>query len=298
MSDIFIWISFLSKQHTDQPDNQRGDPCDGALPQNHAQGPFPAHLPADGRNGSHAGGIQQAEGQHAGSSQGTEGEETVAEKGVHDGDDAFLGHEAADQGGHNAPVAQAHGGQERRQEAREGGQDAVVGIRDQVQAEVEAFQEPDRDRRNQDYGKGAAQEILGLFPEQLENVPYGRETVVRKLHDEGDGLALEQGLAEQQGDQDPVHCWIPFHSAVLDREIQHAVDRNVDAGSIKIPANQSERLRMSDDDEQISNHGSQQREKEICHLRCDSPIGSASDKATADQGCSYGGYNDCDCISH
>ena len=55
---------------------------------------------------------------------------------------------------------------------------------------------------------------------------------------------------------------------------------------------------MSDDDEQISNHGSQQREKEICHLRCDSPIGSASDKATADQGCSYGGYNDCDCISH
>ena len=49
---------------TNQPDQQRHDPCDGALPEYKGYCPFMAQLPFNGSNGCHTGRIQQAEDQH------------------------------------------------------------------------------------------------------------------------------------------------------------------------------------------------------------------------------------------
>ena len=77
-----------------------------------------------------------------------------------------------------------------------------MGVLDQVEAEVEALEEPDHDRRDQNDREGALQEISGFFPEKLGDILGAREAVVRELHDERDGFALEEGLLEEEGRQD------------------------------------------------------------------------------------------------
>ena len=74
--------------------------------------------------------------------------------------------------------------------------------------------------------------------------------------------------------QDSLPHLVPRQPAVEHREIQHTVDRDIDADGVQISADQGKGLRMSDDDEQISYHGSQKGEQEICHLWRDVPVGA------------------------
>ena len=66
----------------DQLDQERPDPGDGALEENDTESPAAAQFPADGGDGCHTGGIQEAEYQ-----QGDSGE------GSHDGMNSALGFE-------------------------------------------------------------------------------------------------------------------------------------------------------------------------------------------------------------
>ena len=75
------------------------------------------------------------------------------------------------------------------------------GVRDHVQVQVKALQEPHRHRGDEDDGEGPLQKVLGLFPQQLGHIFQPGQAIVGQLHDKGDGLAPEQGLFVEQGGQ-------------------------------------------------------------------------------------------------
>ena len=76
-----------------------------------------------------------------------------------------------------------------------------MGVLDQIETEVEAAQEPDDDRRDQDDREGALQEISGFFPEELGDIFRTREAIIRQFHDKRDGFTLKEGLFENKSRQ-------------------------------------------------------------------------------------------------
>ena len=76
-----------------------------------------------------------------------------------------------------------------------------------MKSEVKALQEPDNYRRYEDDRECSLQEVLRLVPQESHYVLGTRQTVIRQLHDERDGLAPEQRAAiekrYQYGDQYP-----------------------------------------------------------------------------------------------
>ena len=67
---------------------------------------------------------------------------------------------------------------------------------------AKGLQEPDHDRREEDYCKRPLQEIARLLPEQLADVFRTRHPVVWQLHDERDCLAAEHRAAQQKRHED------------------------------------------------------------------------------------------------
>ena len=70
-----------------------------------------------------------------------------------------------------------------------------------VELEVKGLQEPNDDGRDKDHREGALQKVLGLFPEEKENVLRARHAVVREFHHEGHGFALEEGLSHRKAEE-------------------------------------------------------------------------------------------------
>ena len=68
--------------------------------------------------------------------------------------------------------------------------------------EVEALEEPNHDGGYENHGEGSLQEVLGLFPQKLQDIAGIRESVVGQFHHERDCLALEEGLLEDECNQD------------------------------------------------------------------------------------------------
>ena len=168
-------------------------------------GPAAAQLPADRGDSRDAGGVEQAEHKDGGGSQTGHHSGDAALSPVEDlkdRDHALLGHEAGDQGRYDPPVSQAQGPEDRDQQAGDRSQNAVMGGFHQIKMEVEALQEPDDHGGDQDDREGALEEVLCLFPEQLQDAARAGQAVVGQLHHEGDGLSLEDGPLEQQGRQD------------------------------------------------------------------------------------------------
>ena len=176
------------------------------MPHDHAEGPFAAQLPLDGRDGGHAGRIEKAEDQKRAGLRRSENSRDAslgAEEYLQHGDHALLCHEAADQRRADPPVAQSQRLKERRQDAGQHGHDAVCRVFHQIEPQIEALQEPDDHRRYQDHGKCLLQEVLRLLPHQLHRASGAGQTVVGQLHYERDRLALKEHLLIEERVQDP-----------------------------------------------------------------------------------------------
>ena len=207
---------------------QGGEPGEDALPEDHGGGPAASQLPADGGHGGHAGGVEEAEHQQAPGGKGREGGGNVSgEEDAQGGDHGLLCEEPGDEGGADAPVAQAQGPEQGRQEPRQEGQNAVLrighGVQPQIEAlqepdhhrgdedvlrighgvqpQIEALQEPDHHRGDEDDSEGPLQKVLGLLPQEADDVFGAGQPVVGKLHDEGGRLALEEGALIEVGDE-------------------------------------------------------------------------------------------------
>jgi len=193
-----LYTSPKSRDRAEEAGQEGRDPGDGALPENNIVGPFSPELPPDGSDGGNAGGIKKAENQEGnGRAFGKHGRAAGKEH-LHGGYDALLGHEAAYQRGHDAPVPEADRIEYGGNEARDGRKDAVMRILHEVESEIKALQEPDHDRGDQDHGEGAVQEVLGLFPHKLAHVARGGQAVIGQFHHEGHRVAAEERLAVDQ----------------------------------------------------------------------------------------------------
>ena len=77
-----------------------------------------------------------------------------------------------------------------------------MGIGHGVETKVEALEEPDHHRGDEDHGESPLQKVLGLLPQEPDHVLGAGEPVVGQLHDEGGRLAFEQGPLIKVSDQD------------------------------------------------------------------------------------------------
>ena len=113
----------------------------------------------------------------------------------------LLGDKAGDERGRDAPVAEAHRAENRGDNARNHRENALRGVLNEGEAQVERLKEPDDERCEENDRERTLEEVLRLVPEQLADVFRARQTVVRQLHDERNRLAAEHRAAQEQRHQ-------------------------------------------------------------------------------------------------
>ena len=194
-------------------------------------------LTLDGCDGGHTGGVKQGESEETDCGQrreeGREGSRGVddrrADEDAQRTDHRLLGRKTGDEGGRDAPVGKAKGGEDRRDQAADGAEQAVRAVLNDVEAQVESLKEPDEDGCHEDNGEGLLQEVLRLIPHQHKDALGGREAVVGQLHDEGDGLAAVDSAAHDQRADDAHHhaanVQRDHHQRPVVREESHGEDR-------------------------------------------------------------------------
>ena len=180
--------------------SSRREPRDAALPRHNEASPFSAVFTAYGGYCCDARSVQQREHEQRGCRERRHKRGNVArEEYLHGRYDALLGDEACHERYADAPVAEPCGLHYRSREPRDRGEDAFLGVVDECEVEVEALKEPHCDSRDKNDRKCALEEVLSLFPQELRGVAHAWHTVVGELHDEGHGLAAENGLSVYDG---------------------------------------------------------------------------------------------------
>lgn len=171
MDWMFIVVSIIIRYNPlENPlgkavDTEGANPSDGGLPNHQPHGIPTAHLALHRGYGGHTGRIEQAEHQERngrGGDQRTMDRRRGAEEHGERGHHTLLGHEAADDGRHDAPVVAAEGGEDGGYATGDGGKDAALLVVDKVEPEVERLQEPNHDGGHKDDSKGAVEKILVL----------------------------------------------------------------------------------------------------------------------------------------
>ena len=175
------------------------EPSDGALEEDHGEGPGSAEFAADGGDGGDTGGVEETEEKHG--KGGGWGQHVGNTQHAHGADNALLTEEAADEGGDNAPVVKSEGTEDGRHEIGHDCKHATLTAMDHLETEVEGLQEPDDDGGDEDDGEGALDEVARLVPQQMGNAAGGGETIVGEFHDKGGSIIVMSEALEQQHDR-------------------------------------------------------------------------------------------------
>lgn len=198
---------------------QSAGPSDGALENHNIYGPFKPQFPFYCSDCGDARGIEKAENKHRDgirqrhcrrSSQNIDGR-----------NDAFLGNETADERCYEPPVPKSERSEYRTQKARNTRQHTVLALTE-IEPEIEGLQGPDYNRRQENDGKCALEEVLGLIPKQERHILYARHPVVRQFHNERGGIVRPAPDSAQEGhkdsDQNSSHIEAGEHKTALARE--------------------------------------------------------------------------------
>ena len=104
----------------------------------------------------------------------------------------------------------------------------------EIESGVEALEEPDDNRCDEDYGEGLLEEVFCLFPHKLDRAPEWRKPVVRKLHYKGRCFALEEDFLVEECNEDSDHdaeqvksCHYETALAGEERTYEECVDREL-----------------------------------------------------------------------
>ncbi len=111
-------------------------------------------------------------------------------------------------------------------------EDALGAVRNHVEAQIKALEEPDDDGRYKDNSKGFPEKILGFFPHQKQDA-FGRgDSVSGEFHYKGNRVPAENGAFQEQpgkdGDKDADTIDGNHHQRPMFRKKggdNHAVDR-------------------------------------------------------------------------
>ena len=101
---------------------------------------------------------------------------------------------SSDKSGGCTPIIKSNWCKSRSNDRANRSENAVCTVSDHVQSPVETLQEPDNDGGNKDDGKRFVQEVFSFFPHMEQNAFSIRQTISRKLHDEWNGISLEDGV--------------------------------------------------------------------------------------------------------